>query len=84
MIQAYGKNIIVKPIIQKEENKKFQLLKIKDDLVYWWEVISVGRKVEEINKGEIINITPYGVTELANEEGLFVTTEEHVLAKKDI
>lgn len=80
MIQAYGKNIIVKPI--ESESKKSILLRIRDEHLNW-EVVSVGRKVEEVSKGSIIFISPYGVTELAGEEGLFVTNEEHVLARKD-
>ena len=80
MIQAYGKNIIVKPV-QTESNKSI-LLRIKENYVNW-EVVSVGRKVEEVNKGGIIFISPYGVAALEGEEGLFVTQEEHDLAKKD-
>ena len=78
MIQAYGKNIIVKPV-QTESNKSI-LLRIKENYVNW-EVVSVGRKVEEVNKGGIIFISPYGVAALEGEEGLFVTQEEHVLGQ---
>ncbi len=81
MIHAHGKHIIVKPV--ELENKKTILIKVREDRVNW-EVISVGRKVEEVNKGEIVFISPYGITDLHGEEGLFITTEEHIQAKKDI
>jgi hypothetical protein len=83
--KAYGRNIIVKP-----ENKKKV---IGDTAMYhlFGKVLSVGNSVKNIEAGDIIGFTMWGVNELVEADGkktFFVQDHEDfilgIIKKNDI
>ena len=79
MIQAIGKNVIVKAV---KEEKKAVIITLKDEKPTHFEVVSVGEDVKIIKKGDKVLLSPYGGTEIThNEEKLIVVSIDNVYAK---
>jgi co-chaperonin GroES (HSP10) len=78
-MKALGKNLIVKPV--EEEKKASLILTPKEEKPVCWEVISIGKDVEEINIGDIVYTFSYCLQKINDEEKLYVVEMEKVYAK---
>lgn len=82
MIQAVGKNIVVKAI--KEDKKTGILIPNQTEKTLYWLVLSVGDEVENIKVNDHVLINPYefyGTT--ITEETLLIGDFNKVLAKTE-
>lgn len=83
MLQALGKNIIVKPVQEEEKEQTKLILTVKEKKPIYWEVLSVGHEVDKIWVGDFVFIHGYGMQEISyNNEKIFVVEVDKVYAKK--
>ena len=79
MLQAIGNNLVVKPVF--EEAKSILVMPTADIPIYY-EVLSIGDKVDEIEVGDKIFIDQYGVEEKSLKgEKFFTASSEFIYAK---
>jgi co-chaperonin GroES (HSP10) len=80
MLEAFGKNIIVKPIYP--EKKQVAVLLTKEESPLYWEVISIGKKVEGVNIGDKLILLSYGMTHVEYKgEKHYVINCENIYAR---
>lgn len=76
MIEAIGKNVILKAV---KEEKKSIILTSKEEPILYYEVLSIGSSVKDVNVGDKVLIH-YGAQKIPFEDNLFVTDIERVYA----
>jgi co-chaperonin GroES (HSP10) len=80
MLQALGKNILVKPI--EEEKKEKVILFLNEKKPSCYRVLSVGDDIKNISVDDTIFIHSYGMHEIYYEnEKLFIVQMDNVYAK---
>ena len=82
MLQAVGKNIILKAVSLK---RKSGIITLTEDKADHYEVISVGNKVEGINEGDCVLLAKFGILcEVADGDDKFVLSNEDAIYAKKI
>ena len=83
MIKAVGTRVIINPEKPKETTESGIILtEILPDIPDRGIVVSVGEKVEELNKGDYVIFDPMGITPVTyEEEEYFLFYETQIIAK---
>ena len=79
MIKAVGLNVLVLSKKEEKENKTssgFILANPVEKQHFEGEVVSIGSRVEEVKKGQLIAFSKYSPTELEYEDKKYFAVEE--------
>ena len=77
-MQAIGKNILVKPLMEESKSK---LLVTSLQKPFAYEVLSVGEEVTYVKPGDNVLLQQYGIQERDYRgERVYLTAQEHVYA----
>jgi len=80
MIEAVGKNIIIKPVFK--EKSGVLILTNESDKPLAWEIVSMGDDVKGLSIGDKLTLAPYGMHDITYKgEKYYVCQLENVLAK---
>lgn len=78
-MQAFGKHILFKPVMKEKANK---ILTLHSEKPIYWEVLSIGSKVEGLSVGDKCVLKDHFFTEITYEDKQYLFgTEDSLWAK---
>lgn len=83
MLQAIGKNLIIKPV-KTEEKKQTIILTTQEEKQIYFEVVSIGQDVKEVSVGDVIWLQHYNRNSEIIEDGTkyYMVNLDCIYAKK--
>jgi co-chaperonin GroES (HSP10) len=79
MIEAYGKNILLKAIFKERAST---ILMLQEEKPIYYEIQSAGKEIINAQMGDKVLVKGYGMQQIEHEgEKYFLTDESAIIAK---